>query len=148
MELFGPEWDEIDFNEDVVQGSDASFELENCTSEYAYVIKISVQSTHSTYDLYIQAQPQSFLFEFSDIGFEQEDAPLASQSSTTNQVSPAADFHNNGMSHVNRNINTQDSEELVSKNDSVVSPFSPPGESFFIDGVCMMFEKRGLITFF
>ena len=70
-------------------------------------------------------------FEYSDIGFEQEDALLASQSSTTNQVSHATDF-NNGMSHVNRNINTQDSEELVSKKDPVVSPPSPPGDCFLL----------------
>ena len=70
-------------------------------------------------------------FECSDIGFEQEDAPRASQSSTTNQVSHATDF-NNGMSHVKRNINTQDSEELVSKEDSVLSPPSPPGECFLL----------------
>ena len=61
VELFGPEWDDIDLNKDVVQGSDESCEPENCTSEYTYVIKISFQSTHSTYDLYIQTQPQSFL---------------------------------------------------------------------------------------
>jgi hypothetical protein len=61
VELFGPEWDDIDLNKDVVQGSDESCEPENCTSEYAYVIKISIQSTHSTYDLYIQTQPQRFL---------------------------------------------------------------------------------------
>ena len=61
VELFGPEWDDIDLNKDVVQGSDESCDPENCTSEYAYVIKISFQSTHSKYDLYIQTQPQSFL---------------------------------------------------------------------------------------
>ena len=61
VELFGPEWDDIDLNKDVVQGSDESCEPENCTSEYTYVIKISIQSTHSTYDLYIQTQPQRFL---------------------------------------------------------------------------------------
>ena len=60
-------------------------------------------------------------FEGSDIGFEQEDAPLASHSSTTNQVSHATDF-NKGMLHLKRNINTQHSEELVNKEDSVVSP--------------------------
>ena len=69
-------------------------------------------------------------FECSDIGFEQKDAPLAIQSSTTNQVSHATDLNNNGMSHVNENINTQDSEERVSKKDSVVSPLSPHGERF------------------
>ena len=61
VELFGPEWDDIDLNKDVVQGSDESCEPENCTSEYAYVIKISFQSTQSTYVLYIQTQPQRFL---------------------------------------------------------------------------------------
>jgi hypothetical protein len=70
-------------------------------------------------------------FECSDISFEQEDAPMASQYITTNQVSHAIDF-NDGMSHVKININTQDSEELVSKKDSVVSPPSPPGESFLL----------------
>ena len=61
LELFGPKWDDVDLNKDVVQGSDESCETENCTSEYPYVIKISIQSTHSTYDLYIQTQPQRFL---------------------------------------------------------------------------------------
>ena len=70
-------------------------------------------------------------FECSEIGFEQGDAPLASQSSTNNQVSHATDV-NNGMSHVKRNINTQDSEDLVNKEDSVVSPPSPPGECFLL----------------
>ena len=70
-------------------------------------------------------------FECSDIGFEQEDDPLASQYSTTNKVSHDIDF-NNGMSHVKRNINIQDSEELVSKKDSVVSPPSPPGVCFLL----------------
>jgi len=70
-------------------------------------------------------------FECSDIGFEQEDALLESQSITTNQVSHATDF-NNGMSHVKRNFNTQYSEELVIKEDSVVSLPSPPGECFLL----------------
>jgi hypothetical protein len=70
-------------------------------------------------------------FECSDIGFEQEDALLESQSIITNQVSHAIDF-NNRMSHVKRNINTQDSEELVSKKDSVVSPPSHTGEWFLL----------------
>ena len=45
VELFGSEWDELDLNKDVIQGSDESCEPENCTSEYTNVIKISVQST-------------------------------------------------------------------------------------------------------
>jgi len=61
VELFCQEWDDIDLNKDVVQGSYESCEPENFTSEYLYVIKISFQSTHSTYDLYIQTQPQRFL---------------------------------------------------------------------------------------
>ena len=61
VEFFGPEWDDIDLNKDVVKGSDESCNPENCTSEYTHVIKFSVQSTQSTYDLYIQTQPQSFL---------------------------------------------------------------------------------------
>ena len=49
----------------------------------------------------------SYDFECSDIGFEQEDSPLASQSFPNHQVFHATDF-NNGMSHVKININTQD----------------------------------------
>ena len=61
VEFFGPEWDDIDLNKDVVKGSDESCEPKNCTSEYLYVIKILFQITHSAYDLFIQTQPQSFL---------------------------------------------------------------------------------------
>ena len=39
VELFGPEWDDIDVNKDVVQGSEEYCEPENCTSDYLYVIK-------------------------------------------------------------------------------------------------------------